>query len=183
MCSTFIFKVKCRKFRYFVVTPKTVGSRTIGLEPPKLNISPGTQFSALAQNGRAHPLQNHLSYRYDFLHTLQPQYLRKLINIKPAGSTRSSNHLTVLRFSTTSSLKNLIVHTTEPLLSSGIIYQNLWELSLTRHLILQPLVNVPPYYSHFLRPNFAHISKHTFSASRTHLNLLSCTDWPHRSLP
>ena len=63
------------------------------------------------------------------------------------------------------------------------IYQNLWELSLTRHLILQPIVNVPLYHSHFLRYNFAHISKHTFSASRTHLNLLSCSDWPHRSLP
>ena len=33
-------------------------------------------------------------------------------------------------------LKYLIVHTTEPLLSSEIIYQNLWELSLTRHLML-----------------------------------------------
>ena len=69
-------------------------------------------------------------------------------------------------------LKYLIVHTTKPLLSSGIIYQNLWELSLTRHLILQPLVNVTPYHSHFLRPNFVLISKHTYSASHTHVNLL-----------
>ena len=69
-------------------------------------------------------------------------------------------------------LKYPIVHTTEPLLSSGIIYQNLWELSLTRHLILQPLVNVPLYHSHFLRPNFAHISRLTFSASHIHLNSL-----------
>ena len=73
-------------------------------------------------------------------------------------------------------LKYLIVHTTEPLLASGIIYQNLCELSLTRHLMLQPLVNLPLYHSHFLRLNFAHISKHTFSASRSHLNILSCSD-------
>ena len=56
------------------------------------------------------------------------------------------------------------------------------KTSLTRHLILQLLVNVPPYHSHFLRQNFAHISEHTFSASHSHLNLLSCSDWPHRSL-
>ena len=79
--------------------------------------------------------------------------------------------------------KYLIVHTTEPLQSSGIIYQNLWELSLARHLMLQPLVNLTRYHSHFLRLNFAHISKHTFSASRTHLKILSCSDWLHRSLP
>ena len=35
----------------------------------------------------------------------------------------------------------------------------------------------------FLRPNFANISKHNFSASRTYLNLLSFSNWPHRSLP
>ena len=78
-------------------------------------------------------------------------------------------------------LKYLIVHTTKPLLSSGIIYQNLWEPSLIRHLILQPLVNVPSYHSHFLRPNFALISKHTFSASYTHPNLF-CSDRSNRSL-
>ena len=104
-----------------------------------------------------------ISLTYDSLHTSQPQYLGKLINIKPA-------HPPPLL------LKYLIVHTTEPLLSSGIIYQNLCELSLTRHLILQPLVNIHLYYSHFLIPNFVHISKHTFSASRTHLSLLSCSD-------
>ena len=43
-------------------------------------------------------------------------------------------------------------------------------------LILQPLANVPLYHSHFLRFNFVHISKHTFSASRTHRNLLSSSD-------
>ena len=46
-------------------------------------------------------------------------------------------------------VKYLIVNTTEPLLSSGIIYQNLCELSLTRHLMLQPLVNLTLYLSHF----------------------------------
>ena len=112
-----------------------------------------------------------------------PKYIRQLINIKPAGSTRSSNHLTLIAHPPPLLLKHLIVHTTEPLLSSGIVYPNLWELSITRHLILQSLVNVLLYHSHFLRPNFAHISKHTFSASRIHLNLLSCSDWPHRSLP
>ena len=73
--------------------------------------------------------------------------------------------------------------TIEPLIPSGIIYQNLWELSLTRHLMLQPVVNLPLYHSHVLRLNFAHISKHTFSVSRTYLNFLSCSDWPHRSIP
>ena len=66
-------------------------------------------------------------------------------------------------------IKYLIVHSTKLLLSSGIIYQNLWELSLTRYLILQPLVNVTPNHSHFLIPNFAVITKHTFLASHTFL--------------
>ena len=70
-------------------------------------------------------IEEHIHYKiisltYDFLHTSQPQYLIK--HIKPAGSTRSSNHLTLLRPSATSSLKNLIIHTTELLLFSGIIY-------------------------------------------------------------
>ena len=46
-----------------------------------------------------------ISLTYDYLHTSQPHYLRKLINIKPAGYTRSSNHLTLLCPFTTSSLK------------------------------------------------------------------------------
>ena len=45
-----------------------------------------------------------ISLTYDFHHTSQPQHIRNLINIKPAGSTRSSNHLTLLCLSTTSSL-------------------------------------------------------------------------------
>ena len=45
-----------------------------------------------------------ISLTYDFHHTSQRQYLRNRINIKPAGSTRSFNHLTLLHPSTTSSL-------------------------------------------------------------------------------
>ena len=33
-----------------------------------------------------------ISLTYDSIHTSQPKHLRKLINIKPAGSTRSSNY-------------------------------------------------------------------------------------------
>ena len=63
-----------------------------------------------------------ISLTYDSLHTLQPQYLRKLINIKHAGSTRSSNHLTLLRPSTTSSLKisNRSYNQTAPILWNNL---------------------------------------------------------------
>ena len=66
-----------------------------------------------------------ISLTYDSLHTSQPQYPRKLINIKPAGSTCSSNHLTLLHPSTTSSLKisNRSYNRTAPIL--WIIYQYL----------------------------------------------------------
>ena len=37
-----------------------------------------------------------ISLTCDSLHTSQPQYLRKLINIKPAGATHSSGNLTLL---------------------------------------------------------------------------------------
>ena len=89
----------------------------------------------------------------------------------------------VLGPSTTSSLKifNPSYNQTAP-----ILWNNLPKSMRTfsnNHIILLPIVNVPPYKSHFLRPNIAHISKHTFSASHNHLNLLSCSDWPHRSLP
>ena len=133
-------------------------------------------------------IEDHIHYKiisltYDFLHTSLPQYLRKLINIKLAGSTRCLNHLILLHPSTTSSLKISNRLYNELLLSSVIIYPNLWKPSLTRHLILQSQVDVPPYHSHFHRPNFAFISKHTFLASHSHLNLLSCLDWLHQSLP
>ena len=59
---------------------------------------------------------------YDSLHTSQPQYLRKLINIKPDGSSHSSNHLTLLRSSTTSSLKiyNRSYNRTAPILWNNL---------------------------------------------------------------
>ena len=50
------------------------------------------------------------------------------------------------------------------------------ELSVTRYLILSPLVDAPPCHSQILRPNFALISKRTFSASHTHLILLPYSD-------
>ena len=37
-----------------------------------------------------------LSMLYDILHTSKPQYFRKLIQIKPHGSTRSSDYLTLI---------------------------------------------------------------------------------------
>ena len=46
-----------------------------------------------------------ISLTYDFLHTSQPKYVRKRINIKPAGFIRSSIHFTLQGPSTTSSLK------------------------------------------------------------------------------
>ena len=80
-------------------------------------------------------------------------------------------------------LKCLITGSTKLLLFSGIIYQNLLELSQLFNLTLQPLVNVPPTnHSNFLRLNFALISKSTFSSSHTYLNL-SRLDLPHGSLP
>ena len=59
-----------------------------------------------------------ISLTYDSLHASQPKYLRKLINIKPAGSTRSSNLLTLLRPSTTFSRKisNSSYNRTAPIL-------------------------------------------------------------------
>ena len=63
-----------------------------------------------------------ISLTYDFLHTSQPQYLRRLINIKPAGSTRSYNHFTLFRPSTTSSLKisNRSYNQTAPILWNNL---------------------------------------------------------------
>ena len=63
-----------------------------------------------------------ISLTYDFLHTSQPQYLRKLVNIKPAGFTRSSNHLTLLHSSNTSSLKvsNHSYNQTAPILWNNL---------------------------------------------------------------
>ena len=63
-----------------------------------------------------------ISLTYDSLNTSQHQYLGKLINIKPAGSTRSSNHLTLLRLSNTCSLKisNLSYHRTSPILWNNL---------------------------------------------------------------
>ena len=86
----------------------------------------------------------------------------------------------------------LIVHTTKPLLSSGIIYQNLiifsntlpnstttsqcssLPLSLSKthfhsHLIFHSHLNISPQY-------FTLTSKHTYSKSHTHFNLLPCSD-------
>ena len=62
-----------------------------------------------------------ISLTYDFLQTSQPQYIRKLINIKPAGCTRSSNHLTLLRPSTTSlKMSNRSYNRTAPILWSNL---------------------------------------------------------------
>ena len=63
-----------------------------------------------------------ISLTYDSLHISQPQYLRKLINIKPAGSNRSSNHFTLLRPPTTSSLKisNRSYNRTAPILWNNL---------------------------------------------------------------
>ena len=43
-----------------------------------------------------------ISITYNILQTSHPSYLRKLITIQPAGSTRSSDYLTLLRPTTTS---------------------------------------------------------------------------------
>ena len=123
------------------------------------------EFYYNTERNKVYMLPNKLQvllYCLGSLHTSQPQYLRNLstlnllvklvLPIITLYFTHPPSHL----------LNLLIVHTTEPLLSPGITYQNLWELSLTRHLIVQPLVNVPLYHFHILRTNFAHITKHTF---------------------
>ena len=66
-----------------------------------------------------------ISLTYDFLHTSQFQYLRNLINIKPAAPLVLSIISLYFVLPPPLLLKYLIVHTTKLLLSSGIIYQNL----------------------------------------------------------
>ena len=82
---------------------------------------PCTQISALAQNRSAYPLQKIISFTYDLLHTSQPQYLRKLINIKPISFTRSSDHL-ILLCPATSYLKisNHSFNQTTPMLCNNL---------------------------------------------------------------
>ena len=135
------------------------------------------QCRAMASDGKI------ISVTYDYLHTSQPQYLRKLINIKPARSTRSSNHLTLLRPSTTSSLKisNRSYNRTAPILWNNLPKSMRTSSNTSPNAATTSQSTL--YHSHFLRLNFAHISKHTFSASRTHLHILSCSDWLQRSLP
>ena len=76
-------------------------------------------------------IEERFHYKINFLHTSQLKYFRKLMNIKPAGSTHSSNPLTLLAPPPPLLLKYLILHPTKPLLSSGIIYQNLRTFSNT----------------------------------------------------
>ena len=124
-----------------------------------------------------------ISLTFDSVHTSQPQYLRKLISIKPARSTRSFNHLTLLRPFTSSSLKicNRSYNRTAPFLWNNLpkSMRTFSNTSPNTATTSQSTL----YHSHFLRLNFVHISKHTFSASRTHLHILSCSDCLHRSLP
>ena len=108
---------------------------------------------------------NHMTY--NLLHSSEPQYLKKLINIKLAVSTRSSDHLTLLRPSTSSlKVSNLSYNQIAPILWNNLP-KSLRTFSNALHN-LQRLVNVPRYRSHFLSPNFAPISKHTFSTYHTH---------------
>ena len=66
-----------------------------------------------------------ISITYDSLHTSQLQYRRKRINIKPAAPLVLPIILLYFAHPPPLLLKYLIVHKTEPLLSSEIIYQNL----------------------------------------------------------
>ena len=117
-----------------------------------------------------------ISLTYDYLKTSQPKYLRKLINIKPAGSTRSSNHLTQLRPSNTSSLK---ISNRSYNRTASILWNNLPKSMRTfsntspNAATTSQSTSLPLSLS---KTEFSHISKNTFSASRTHLNLLSCSD-------
>ena len=71
-------------------------------------------------------IEKHIHYKinsltYDLLQTSQPQYLRKLINIKPAGSTRSSNHLTLLcPFTSFLKMSNCSYNQTAPILWNNL---------------------------------------------------------------
>ena len=65
------------------------------LEPQNWKHHLCTQISEQAENRRAHPLQNHLSHLWPTPYFVT-QYIRKLINIQSPGSTRSSDHLTLL---------------------------------------------------------------------------------------
>ena len=61
-----------------------------------------------------------ISLTYNLLHTSQPLYLRKLINIKPAGFTRPSDHLTLLRPSTSLKIFNGSFNQTAPILWNNL---------------------------------------------------------------
>ena len=130
-------------------------------------------------------IEEHIHYKiipltYDLLHNSQLQYIWKLINIKHTGFTRSSNHLTLFHPFSTSSLKlsNRSYNRTAP-----IIWNNLPKSMRTFSNTLPNSATTIQYSSLPLSlSNFSLISKHTFSASHIHLNLLSCSNWPHRSL-
>ena len=79
--------------------------------------------NSLARAVTETPKTEHITLVLKYLHWLKiEQYLRKHINIKAAGSTRSFNHLTLLRPSTTSSLKisNRSYNRTAPILCNNL---------------------------------------------------------------
>ena len=113
------------------------------------------------------------SLTYNFLQTSQPQYLRKLINIKPAGSTRSSNHLTLLGPSTSYlNISNHSYNQTAPILwinlpKSMRTFSNILNNSaITSQCFSLPLSLSKTQFRSHLKPYLL--------ASHTHLNLLSC---------
>ena len=136
---------------------------------------PSTQISALAQNRRAHPLLNHLSYLRTSTYVAQPQYLRKLFNVKPAGSTRSSIHLTLLRPSISPlQISNRLYNQAAPILLNNLpksvrtVPNTFPNSATTSQCSSLPLsLSKTQFRSHL---------KHTFSESHTHLHLLSCSD-------
>ena len=81
-----------------------------------------------------------ISITHNLLHKSEPTSLRNLINIKPTGKTRFSDHLCHSHPPLIPSLNSLIVPSVIPPLVSGIIFLLISELSHNRP---SPTASVP----------------------------------------
>ena len=146
------------------------------------------EFYYNTERNKVYMVPNKLQVLLYCLGSLHSPYLttpipQKRINIKPAGSTRSSNHHTLLHPSTISSLKiaNRSYNRTAPIPWNNLpksmrTFSNTSPNSATT----SQCSSLPLSLS---KNQFCSHHKTYLSASRTHLNLLSCSNWPHRSLP
>ena len=149
--------------------------------PQNWTYHPCTQIFALAQNRTENPLQNHLSYLRpsSYLATSIPQ--KTYQNIKQTGFTRTSNHFNPLRpFSSSLKISNRSYNQTAPIL------WNNWPKSMRSFSNTSPNSATSSKCSSWpLSPSKTQFRSRLniyLSSSHTHLNLLFCSDWPHRSL-